>query len=765
MSTQRLDNVSLNQFDTTPAQSDDVAQLVRELQQKEKQLEAQNQELLKTQTALREMCGRFADLYDFAPNAYCTLDKDGVVLDINLSGASSIGLDRGEIIGRKLTDLVRFHDADAFVSHITTCLKTTVPSTCELSFITPKGPVEVEAVSSAMLSPELQATACRFAFIDVTRRKITERGLRLSSEREQVWKRRVAALDHAGAAFSHALPGLSTNDLDSFLGVVLETARQITEADFAAIGLGGGAGKPFETWMHSCSADCEATTCGRDPRAAGIPETVLHSNSRIRLGHHRFNAEFGLQSLGAGITSFLGVPICWLGENRGNIYLASRGTSEFSEEDQVAIQMLADRVAVAAELSRLRRIEERERERLAFLARVGPQLAESIGLTETFSAIAQVLVPAIADCCVIFLHEEGAFKRVLAIHPDDTQREILNGLPERLELASLPATLRDAIQHGTPCINQISERTVGALAPNAEFQSVFKLLKPKSVLGVPLMMHNRILGVVLLAMVESERSFSESEFPFIRDIAHHGSLAVERAQLYKVAQDAVTARENILAIISHDLRSPLQAVNCSAQLIVENTSPENGSGRTHRLAQCIIRSAEHMTHLIRCLQDATMVQLGRLTVIPERVSLSKLVADFTAALQSPSGTPRFQLQFPTRSVDLQCDPPRILQVFTNLIDNAIKFSAPESQIGINVIIKDEDVEFSISDSGAGIDAGDLPHIFERFRSNKTTTKQSTGLGLYISKGIIDAHGGKLRVQSERGKGSTFCFTLPIAAGN
>jgi signal transduction histidine kinase len=231
-------------------------------------------------------------------------------------------------------------------------------------------------------------------------------------------------------------------------------------------------------------------------------------------------------------------------------------------------------------------------------------------------------------------------------------------------------------------------------------------------------------------------------------------------------EKAIRTRDEMMAVVSHDLRNPLGAIIMTANLIKRLTCQRNGSTTPIQILQHIDRllsAGNRMNQLIQDLLDVTRLEISKLKLEFKSVTVSQLLRE-TFELFSPLTIEKsIHLKIPDQSwidTTLDCDYARILQVFSNLIGNAIKFT-PEGGV-ITVIAKTSSnrILFSISDTGRGISEEELPHIFDRFWQPRKETKRGLGLGLFICKGIIDGHGGHLWVQSRQKRGTTFYFELP-----
>jgi signal transduction histidine kinase len=250
----------------------------------------------------------------------------------------------------------------------------------------------------------------------------------------------------------------------------------------------------------------------------------------------------------------------------------------------------------------------------------------------------------------------------------------------------------------------------------------------------------------------------------IRDMTERLQAAREREALLEQAQRAVAMREDIVRIVSHDLRNPLTAVHIAAAQLLRG-APEDESGRRLRQHAALIqRSAGRMQQLLDDLTDFGSVEAGRLAVSVGPEDPRSLIEDACAGLQVTASDKQMSVrtELPAALPPVCCDRGRVLQVLENLITNAIKVGAPGGVITIAVRVREQEVELCVADTGPGIAADELEHLFDRYWRSRRVGYQGTGLGLAISKGIVEAHGGRIRVESELGKGSRFFFTLPRA---
>jgi signal transduction histidine kinase len=231
----------------------------------------------------------------------------------------------------------------------------------------------------------------------------------------------------------------------------------------------------------------------------------------------------------------------------------------------------------------------------------------------------------------------------------------------------------------------------------------------------------------------------------------------ESKRLYEAAIHATQARDEMLGVVAHDLRNPLQIISINADCL-RRAGPEPVS----EIAAEIGDAAKRMNRLIQDLLDVTSMESGHLSLRPERLYATEIVSE-TLDLQTPLATSaslKLRVTIAPDLLDIWADHDRILQVFENLIGNAIKFTKPGGNIALAAAASRGEIVFSVSDTGSGIRDSDLPHVFDRFWQASHGAHRGAGLGLNIVKGIVEAHGGRIWVRSTVGQGATFFFTIP-----
>ncbi|MBN1209222.1 MAG: HAMP domain-containing histidine kinase [Myxococcaceae bacterium] len=230
------------------------------------------------------------------------------------------------------------------------------------------------------------------------------------------------------------------------------------------------------------------------------------------------------------------------------------------------------------------------------------------------------------------------------------------------------------------------------------------------------------------------------------------------------ADEALATRDQFMGMVSHDLHTLLGGIALQAALLKRDAAEDAAGRRTAQAAEKIQRFTARMNRLIGDLEDVASIEEGRLRVAPVLQDATELVRDSVEAFQPLASAQGLSLDVEIRGNTQMAkfDHERILQVLANLLSNAIKFTPAGGSISLRVEPVSQNVCFSVADTGSGIPSHQLEAVFERFWQARSEDRRGLGLGLYISKGIVEAHGGRIWAESQPGKGSTFSFTLPGA---
>jgi len=413
----------------------------------------------------------------------------------------------------------------------------------------------------------------------------------------------------------------------------------------------------------------------------------------------------------------------------------------------------------------------RERERLLareaaverFLAEVSAQLATSLDVEATASTVVHLPVPQLASAALLWIRPNGRRARAW-VATADAERDAM----ATSTLASVAGSLASA-----PLVAQAveSHRAVtaraGANAGWPEPIGVFAVASES--VTVPLVAHRRTLGTLSLFLGPESALHLPDDVGVAEELAHRCAIALENATLFSHAQEAIRARDEFLAIASHELKTPLTPLRLSVQTLKRATlRGDRGPLPPERLEELFVkadRQVMRLAALVDDLLDATRIGTRRLRLDLRRTDLAE-------AVRAVAERHREELQQArcTVALDLaanavgEWDRTRIEQIFTNLLTNAMKY-APACAIEVRVEVDDRAARLVVRDHGPGIPAEDQERIFRPFeRAVSYLNVSGFGLGLYIVREIVHAHGGSVRLESAPGRGSTFTVELPRRHG-
>lgn len=386
------------------------------------------------------------------------------------------------------------------------------------------------------------------------------------------------------------------------------------------------------------------------------------------------------------------------------------------------------------------------------LARASRTLAEAINAPAPAQEALQLLIPHLARWCVLDCTAESGGANALTVVAVEPQlREALRRVAMRGR--GISPTVAVVLQTGvTQVRGALSEKERRTWDEHAG-EPLWNGASVGQLMTVPLRTRGRVVGTLSLGCDEP---LDESLVETIEDLAARIALALDNHMLVRQLREAVRAREDLLAMVSHDLRSPLGAIMMAAGYLNKRGRPaRRGPSEAHS----ILRNARRMERLLRDLLDYSQLEAGTLRVQLRPHRLGQVV---TRELDDWRGraAPRLvslTVQPEAESVLVLCDIDRLKQVLDNLITNAIKATAPQGRIHVEVDCTLETATIAVSDTGAGIPQTELEKVFERYRGGR---RAGAGLGLYITRGLVEAHGGEITVSSMPGRGSCFTASFP-----
>ena len=418
---------------------------------------------------------------------------------------------------------------------------------------------------------------------------------------------------------------------------------------------------------------------------------------------------------------------------------------------------------------------EARQERLAFLAEASNVLAGSLELQDTFQNLAHLVVPRLADFCIIDIADEnGTLQQVAVAHRNPEDASKLHKLKEHYppSLGSKHGGTRVFQTGKSEMCCDLTEEVLQELFDREEDRELIRALDAHSYIAVPLRARDRVLGAITMVNTTVQRTCGPNELSLAEELAQRAALALDNAGLYKAAQNARAeaeranlAKDRFLAMLSHELRTPLTPVLTS---LLSLDSEDDVPDSLRPMLQMIRRNVELEARLIDDLLDLTRISKGKVQLSLEVVDAHALLNNALEICQSDIDQKKLALELDLAAsiVRLEADPARLQQIFWNLIKNAVKFTPEGGRLTIRTS-NDENqsqLRVEVSDTGIGIDAESLPKIFKAFEQGERARMGGLGLGLAISKALVVTHHGEITAQSAgRGKGATFTVAFPLTA--
>jgi PAS domain S-box-containing protein len=451
-----------------------------------------------------------------------------------------------------------------------------------------------------------------------------------------------------------------------------------------------------------------------------------------------------------------------MAERQEILGLRKNGT-EFPAEASISkLDLFGSRVfsVLLRDITDRKRIERAQR----FLAQAGTILASSLDYETTLSSVGALIVPELADWSVIFIRDDdGAVRRLEIVHTDPARRTLLEELLRYPLDPQSPHPVFSVLETGQPeLIPEVGEKLLHALSRDGDQLAIYRALGLGSMLVVPLVARGQTRGAMGF-FSEAPHRYGPEEVGLAHDLGLLAALAVDNARLYRDARAAVQARDELITVVSHDLGNPLSAIRIGISLLLRTVPPAEQETGGWKHLDFIRQSAEQMERLINDLLDVKKLEAGRVTLQLRETRIEDVVQNvidvFAPIAHGRSLQLEAELHRPLPMV--AADQQRLSQVLSNLIGNALKFTEPGGRVVVDVRAAREGLLVAVRDTGAGIAPEHLPHVFDRFWQARPGGRKGLGMGLAIARGIVEAHGGRIWIESEQGSGTTVLFTLPL----
>ena len=434
------------------------------------------------------------------------------------------------------------------------------------------------------------------------------------------------------------------------------------------------------------------------------------------------------------------------------------------------VKRQAEEHALLLQAQAAREAAEAEKERMAFLAQASNVLAGSLEYQQTFENLARLIVPRLGEFCIVDrIDDDGGLIQVAVAHFDPSKEALLRKIPYPKAEETFHGAFR-VFQTGSPFVcNKMDEAVISDLVPERDREFI-RSLGATSFAAVPLTARGRVIGAITMVHTKEGATYEQDDLWLADELAHKAAISLDNVELYhranrarEEAESASLAKDHFLAMLSHELRTPLTPVITHlVKLQRDEALPES---MRHPL-DVIRRNVELEARLIDDLLDLTRVSKGRIHLETRVVNVEDLLQNALDICRDDVEAKGLDLRidFDAKEPYVKGDPARLQQVFWNVVKNAVKFT---DSGGLHVVTRNHEsdqVEITVRDTGIGIEPRVLSRVFQPFEQAERGKKGGLGLGLAISRSLMELHGGKISVSSDgKGHGTAVTITLPTVA--
>jgi signal transduction histidine kinase len=466
-------------------------------------------------------------------------------------------------------------------------------------------------------------------------------------------------------------------------------------------------------------------------------------------------------------------PLIAQGHCFGGLAFRFEGSHAFLEDERSIVQVIAWHSAQALERARLytaareaRVASEASRRRSEFLASSGAILSSSLALPETLTSLTRAAVPSVADWCIVELKEQLRQGPPVVAHVDPTKAQLVLDLSRRFRalgdrehgLAAVMASGRSVLYRSIP-----EAETREAMKAQPGLAELYFQSGMVSAMVVPIAAREHTLGAILLVSARRDRLYGPEDLVMAEELGRRAGMAIDNARLYEEARRADRLKNEFLAMLGHELRSPLAAISMALDLM-----RLQGGDVFQRERAILSRQVKHVVRLVDDLLDVSRITRGKIQLRPQCVELSEVI-ERAIEMASPlleKRAHRLKLAVPAIGLLVMADPGRLAQAVANLLNNAAKYSEHGDDIAVTAGVEGQQVWVAVRDCGIGIEPDQLATIFDLFVQAKASLDRAhggLGIGLTLVRSLVELHGGSVSATSRgRGQGSEFVIRLPAA---
>jgi PAS domain S-box-containing protein len=717
----------------------------------EDRVREKTEELSRSCSELQASSGYLQSVIDSLTDELQIVAQDGTLLQVNAARLASTGRRRDELVGRQCC-LTLCGGQEECQREEGRCLVSVVWETGR-----PGRSTSVECGGQTegrfldVAASPLRDAAGRVTGVVEVMRDVTES--RLLQEEVLQRNRELSALNEVLLAASESL------ELRTVLSLAAQAAAGVFRADAATILLAPRGG---EILWHTGVKLPEPQVLDLLRRARADNEASDGSQQPIILDDLLGEDEPSYDALAAfGIRSLALVSLRFGERPVASLALAFCRPCALSAGEAGLLGSISGQLALAIDHALLYQEQQRAAARASSLLRVAGQIS-------SLESLDRVLERIVGEASALL----GTEKARIVLFGED-------GLEAAVSASAGVRTV--SVVHRQPRREQgLGGLAVSTLAPvwTPEYTADARLTHAPeevaytnglhSAIAAPLLVGARAIGVLYLAGARPDQ-FQEEDASLLLGFANHAAIAIENARLYAEAGKVEALREldklrsRLVSTVSHELRTPLAGMKAYTTALLRRDLKRDEHVRRQYL-RAIDQDCDRLTNLIDELLDMSRIEAGLPGLSQEPLSAASAIERAIAAVRPVAKRREIVCDANADLPPAWADPVRLHQVLSNLLGNAVKFSASGTSVTVSASVLDEDILFTVADQGVGMRADQCVRIFEPFYSgdgNHTGRPRGTGLGLAICKGIVEAHGGRIWVESKVGAGSTFCFTVPV----
>jgi two-component system, sensor histidine kinase len=432
------------------------------------------------------------------------------------------------------------------------------------------------------------------------------------------------------------------------------------------------------------------------------------------------------------------------------------GVSEDITEKIQAENLRVSNLAVEAARLERARIQERE----SFVSNAISSLSTTLDYQETLNRLVQIMIPTIGDWCTLTLkNDDGKFERTASLHAKPALQIYLDEFNRDYPPNAKDLELQKTLEEGSAALAKTLDPAT--LLDRSQSQRKFELylaLGTQSSIIVPIKTREKILGALSVARGPEREPFDELDLILAEEIGRRAGIVLENSILFKSTQKAVKARDEFLSIASHELKTPITSLKMQIQMLQRNQDPQKIQSSLGNA----VKQVDRLTLLVNDLLDVGRFESGKMSYNFSNFSLNQLVQEVAGNLKGAFELSGSELVIHLgEDHEITGDKYRLEQVLVNLLNNALKYGS-QLPVELSTVHETGVMKVKVKDSGRGIPQEFQEKIFDKFeRGRQDSSISGLGLGLFISREIVLAHGGQIAVKSRLEQGAEFSFTLPL----